>query len=173
MAGRKGRDWAKIMVRKLLIAEGIKKAISVGVKNNTNGLGAKKDEWAFQWWDHVFNKATSNIVVSEDCDGEVKLVTEVVQVKKEEKKLLYGAFVKAGDVAAIAEVDEKKDYSVRISDKDLFEACEGRTARKGARGEQDGKLARTRMSDLASNVQRRKERKELKRIRKELKTKDV
>ncbi|KAG0049032.1 G patch domain-containing protein 4 [Gryganskiella cystojenkinii] len=46
------------------------------------------------------------------------------------------------DSLKAAEGDEYKDYSVRVSDKELFEACEGRTARKGARGEQPGKLGR-------------------------------
>lgn len=36
----------------------------------------------------------------------------------------------------------KKDYSIKITDAELFAACEGRTARKGARGEQQGKLKR-------------------------------
>ncbi|KAI8393396.1 uncharacterized protein BYT42DRAFT_541672 [Radiomyces spectabilis] len=40
--------------------------------------------------------------------------------------------------------DELKDYSIKISDAELFAACEGRTARKGGRGlvEQKGKYAR-------------------------------
>ncbi|KAG0215801.1 G patch domain-containing protein 4 [Mortierella sp. GBA30] len=41
-----------------------------------------------------------------------------------------------------AEGEEYRDYSVKVSDQELFEACEGRTARKGARGEQPGKLGR-------------------------------
>ncbi|GJJ70837.1 Pin2-interacting protein X1 [Entomortierella parvispora] len=46
------------------------------------------------------------------------------------------------DALKAAEGDEYKDYSIKVSDKELFEACEGRTARKGARGEQPGKLGR-------------------------------
>ena len=46
------------------------------------------------------------------------------------------------DALKTAEGDEYKDYSIKVSDKELFEACEGRTARKGARGEQPGKLGR-------------------------------
>lgn len=40
--------------------------------------------------------------------------------------------------------DEEKDYSIKITDEELFAACEGRTARKGGRGlvEQKGKYAR-------------------------------
>ncbi|KAG0228823.1 G patch domain-containing protein 4 [Actinomortierella wolfii] len=41
-----------------------------------------------------------------------------------------------------AEKDEYKDYSIKVTDEELFLACEGRTARKGARGEQPGKLGR-------------------------------
>ncbi|KAG0254595.1 G patch domain-containing protein 4 [Mortierella polycephala] len=41
-----------------------------------------------------------------------------------------------------AEGDEYRDYCIKVSDKELFEACEGRTARKGARGEQPGKIGR-------------------------------
>ncbi|KAF9912897.1 G patch domain-containing protein 4 [Linnemannia zychae] len=46
------------------------------------------------------------------------------------------------DALKAAEGDAYKDYSVKVSDQELFEACEGRTARKGARGEQPGKLGR-------------------------------
>ncbi|KAI9599159.1 hypothetical protein BDF19DRAFT_410541 [Syncephalis fuscata] len=38
--------------------------------------------------------------------------------------------------------DNGRDYSMRITDAELFAACEGRTARKGARVEQPAKLAR-------------------------------
>ncbi|KAF9310814.1 G patch domain-containing protein 4 [Podila horticola] len=56
---------------------------------------------------------------------------------------------RTGDYDALkqAEADEYKDYSVKVSDRDLFLACEGRTARKGARGEQPGKLGRV-MTEL-------------------------
>ncbi|KAF9968598.1 G patch domain-containing protein 4 [Mortierella alpina] len=41
-----------------------------------------------------------------------------------------------------AEGDEYRDYTIKVTDQELFQACEGRTARKGARGEQPGKLGR-------------------------------
>jgi hypothetical protein len=85
---------------------------------------------------------------------------------------LYGAFVKstAGVLdpsapssekasnassknTSDAEVDDEfKDYSVRISDAELFAACEGRTARKGGRGlvEQKGKFARVMVEYLTN-----------------------
>ena len=46
--------------------------------------------------------------------------------------------------------DDKRDYTIKISDADLFAACEGRTARKGARGEQPGKLKRVVASTTTS-----------------------
>ncbi|KAL1919151.1 uncharacterized protein VTP21DRAFT_2533 [Calcarisporiella thermophila] len=46
--------------------------------------------------------------------------------------------------------DDKRDYSIKITDEELLAACEGRTARKGARGEQDGKLARVMGEVLAA-----------------------
>jgi hypothetical protein len=48
-----------------------------------------------------------------------------------------GMFVKAGAVD-----DATKDWSIKISDADLLDACEGRTARKGARFDQHGKITR-------------------------------
>ncbi|KAF9381509.1 G patch domain-containing protein 4 [Podila verticillata] len=56
---------------------------------------------------------------------------------------------RTGDYDALKqqEADEYKDYSIKVSDRDLFLACEGRTARKGARGEQPGKLGRV-MTEL-------------------------
>ncbi|CAB3999064.1 G patch domain-containing 4-like, partial [Paramuricea clavata] len=41
-------------------------AIKVGVKNNTLGVGFDVGkEFTNHWWDHLFNKAASNIVVEE------------------------------------------------------------------------------------------------------------
>ena len=40
------------------------------------------------------------------------------------------------------QMQDCKDYSIPISDQDLLAACQFRTCRKGARGEQKGKLAR-------------------------------
>ncbi|KAI9139816.1 hypothetical protein BKA69DRAFT_608889 [Paraphysoderma sedebokerense] len=47
---------------------------------------------------------------------------------------LYSLFVKS--------TVEEKDYTLKISDEELFKICEGRTARKGARYDQGGKLER-------------------------------
>ncbi|KAI7878024.1 hypothetical protein K492DRAFT_171137 [Lichtheimia hyalospora FSU 10163] len=71
---------------------------------------------------------------------------------------LYSGFVKSSNVLVGTntqknndkenddddEDDEQKDYSIKMTDEELFAACEGRTARKGGRGlvEQKGKYAR-------------------------------
>ncbi|CAO3588881.1 unnamed protein product [Absidia cylindrospora] len=51
------------------------------------------------------------------------------------------------------EEDELKDYSIKMTDAELFAACEGRTARKGGRGlvEQKGKFARVMQEYLHKN----------------------
>ncbi|RKP06973.1 hypothetical protein THASP1DRAFT_17742 [Thamnocephalis sphaerospora] len=41
--------------------------------------------------------------------------------------------------------NDGRDYSIRVTDTELLAACEGRTARKGARAEQPAKLARVDM----------------------------
>ncbi|RKO83635.1 hypothetical protein BDK51DRAFT_33420 [Blyttiomyces helicus] len=120
--------------------EGISRAISVGIKNDNKGLGAKSDEWTFQWWDHVFNRASQSIKIEKDDEGDVKVQTNSkADREKSAKKLLYGSFVKS--VAGTSD-DEDKDYSVKVTDAELLAACEGRTARKGARAHQPGKLMR-------------------------------
>ncbi|KAJ3049990.1 G patch domain-containing protein 4, partial [Rhizophlyctis rosea] len=122
--------------------EGINRAISVGFKNDTNGLGAKADEWSFAWWDHVFNRATASIKIEKTDEGTVEVKAKPKTAVK--KTLLYGAFVKSTNPSSSdSEIDEEKDYSIKITDEELLKACEGRTARKGARaGNQSGKLAR-------------------------------
>ena len=89
--------------------------------------------------DHIFNKATSNISV-ETKDGEIQL--KKGREAENEKKILYGGFVKSGGA-----IVEKKDFSLKITDEELLEACEGRTASKGARASQEGKLERMKKFD--------------------------
>ena len=116
--------------------------------------------------DHIFNKTSISIQVpipteretenkpkkKIDKSMETKQERRIRRAAKKARKLAkktakanagepitvskYGnMFVKATNI-------EKTDYSILISDKDLLEACESRTCRKGARGEQKGKLSR-------------------------------
>uniref|UniRef100_A0A3Q4BP19 G patch domain-containing protein 4 n=1 Tax=Mola mola TaxID=94237 RepID=A0A3Q4BP19_MOLML len=46
---------------------GISEAIKVKVKCDKGGVGHKEGEqFTFHWWDHVFNKASSNLQVESD-----------------------------------------------------------------------------------------------------------
>lgn len=60
--------------------QGMKEAIKVSLKNNKNGLGLNpSDQFAFHWWDHVFNKVASSIKI-EDDDGEVSKRFEMIEL---------------------------------------------------------------------------------------------
>ncbi|KAJ3005401.1 G patch domain-containing protein 4 [Thoreauomyces humboldtii] len=137
--------------------DGISKAISVGFKDDTTGIGAKDGEWSFAWWDHVFNKTSAGISVQRNLDGEGNLHVEVQQKQEEEdraaKRLLYGSFVKSTGIV----VEDKKDWSRKVDDRELLDACEGRTARKGARASQPGKLHRAaeRVSTIVTTKRKR------------------
>ncbi|KAG2188985.1 hypothetical protein INT44_004127 [Umbelopsis vinacea] len=207
--------------------DGNVKHISVTKKNDKKGVGVGQDQWEFAWWDHLFNKSASSVVINKDDDkGEVKVETKNHNMRKSKTGIistvkpsgisdsesspaeapsgestpipeeqprtmmdsvkevhqsfsqriasskLYGAFVKstagaldpsapsseqtskeASANASDADPDnEFKDYSVRITDAELFAACEGRTARKGGRGlvDQKGKFSRV-MTEYLTN----------------------
>uniref|UniRef100_A0A8C5E071 G patch domain-containing protein 4 n=1 Tax=Gouania willdenowi TaxID=441366 RepID=A0A8C5E071_GOUWI len=62
---------------------GISEPVKVKVKSNKGGVRTPKGEqFTFQWWDHVFNKASSSLEVETDP------VTSLAKAK------LYGCFVK-------------------------------------------------------------------------------
>jgi len=85
--------------------DGIRDAIKVKRKNNTNGLGHDVGEqFTFHWWDHVFNQAANSISIDES-GADVKISSnkssgsEALSTKKprkQTKQLLYGSFVSAG-----------------------------------------------------------------------------
>ncbi|RXN30354.1 G patch domain-containing 4-like protein [Labeo rohita] len=139
---------------------GITEAIKVQIKSDKKGMGHKEGEqFSFHWWDHVFNKATSNLVVESGQNGvEVKKSDDtnddLISNKKprkaqQSKSKLYGFFVKSAtllsgekqektsdsDDSSSEDEDQKLDLSssTKLSDTDLLKACGGRTAHKGAR----------------------------------------
>jgi hypothetical protein len=115
---------------------GSTRSIPISVKNNTSGLG-KTENFGFQWWDHVYNRSTASVSVEQDEDGNaVVRKVEKSQEKKKASSLLYGSFVKAKDVF------QEEDFSSKLTDAELFKACGGRTAHKGARASVIGKLSR-------------------------------
>ncbi|KAI9018213.1 hypothetical protein DFJ74DRAFT_676396 [Hyaloraphidium curvatum] len=136
---------------------GIAKAIKVGHKQDTFGLGKDADQWTAQWWDFVFNKTSASIEVGRSEDGQVVFASK--KLTKEERhsaqlSLLYRNFVPAKqtgfdpsrlttDLAyQLADEDDHERYRSKVTDKELFEACGGLTAHKGARAEVVGKLSR-------------------------------
>lgn len=195
--------------------EGNVKHINVSVKNDKKGVGVNQGQWEFAWWDHLYNKSASSVVVEKE-EGEIKVATKskgetrrsrtgiistqrptgksviasastkedlaeeaeapkissmssmadarnmmdsvkdihVNMAQKVASASLYGSFVKSATTSALPtpsgsdkeeEVDDElKDYSMKVSDAELFAACEGRTARKGGRGlvDQTGKFKR-------------------------------
>merc|ERR1719312_885827 len=92
---------------------GMKSAIKVKIKRDQAGMGHDMaEEFTFQWWDHVFNRAASNIKVkgeddSEDSDSEDDAATSAnasfdisnkkpTKKKYDPKQILYGRFVSGG-----------------------------------------------------------------------------
>lgn len=196
--------------------EGSAKHISVSIKNDKKGVGVGQGQWEFAWWDHLYNKSASSVVVEKDEDkGEIKVATKskgetrrsktgIISTQRPTGKSvqstetttettstsmssmadsrnmmdsvkdvhvniaqrlasasLYGSFVKSATTSAAPtpgasdeEVDDElKDYSMKVTDAELFAACEGRTARKGGRGlvDQTGKFKRV-MQDYVRPV---------------------
>lgn len=147
---------------------GITEALKPKLKFNSTGLGYDMGEqFKFQWWDHVFNKAADNITVKKDQDGSVVVKhTENLEVSTKRpstnntKAKFYGGFVKVGTLVGATETptsdssdeeEQEKDRSLRLSDEQLFKLCKGRTAHKGARHglNMTAKLARVREQELA------------------------
>lgn len=101
----------------------------------------------FQWWDHAFNKAAKSfdIKVTKDEEVIVEQTQQMNQIKTtrgiknlKKDKLVYGNFHKTGTLSngIINENSEKlvlkeeKDYSLKLSDEELFKLCKGLTAHK-------------------------------------------
>eukprot|EP00094_Tigriopus_californicus_P013124 TCALIF_12691-PA protein Name:"Similar to gpatch4 G patch domain-containing protein 4 (Xenopus tropicalis)" AED:0.33 eAED:0.33 QI:53/0.66/0.5/0.75/1/1/4/0/264 len=123
----------------------------------------RAQEFTHHWWDIAFNKAAQTIQVTQDEHGELNLNMERKLTKKEKqtrkrkaKRDMYAQFVQAatlsnGDlVATCPESDvsgdeqdeaeaEARDRLAQakalnlLTDEELFQACGGLTAHKGAR----------------------------------------
>lgn len=105
---------------------GMSEPIKVKVKCDKGGVGHKLgDQFTFNWWDHVFNKASSNLSVEAGQDG-----ITVKKVKDEEEKgmisnkrplkanlskrsMEYGCFVKS---ATLLRGEEQREQRASSSD---------------------------------------------------------
>ncbi|XP_039608787.1 G patch domain-containing protein 4 [Polypterus senegalus] len=142
--------------------DGMSEAIKVKVKCDKFGVGHRQEEqFTFHWWDHVFNKASSNLSVESSKDGvalkkvgeEEQLISNKKPQKSEQSRTkLYGRFLKSATLLSGAEQPEEKKGSesdsssdddddnnlilsstTKLTDNELMKACGGRTAHKGAR----------------------------------------
>ncbi|KAL6076136.1 G patch domain-containing protein 4 [Balamuthia mandrillaris] len=115
---------------------GMTEFIRVKKRQDSLGLGAEKKEEdlkrGFEWWDHVYNKASSAWNV-EATDSGVKVISQAEQEEKRKKKTAAllanygGAFVKASEEK---ETELTKDFSSGLKEDELFAVCGGRTLRK-------------------------------------------
>ncbi|XP_043116431.1 G patch domain-containing protein 4 isoform X1 [Puntigrus tetrazona] len=143
---------------------GITEAIKVRIKCDKGGVGHNLGEqFTFHWWDHVFNKASSglvvesgqnDVVVKKSSDDNDDLISNKRPRKAQQNKsMLYGCFVKSATLLSGEKRTEKTDDSddssssssededqnldlsstTKLSDEQLLKACGGRTAHKGAR----------------------------------------
>ncbi|KAJ1813909.1 hypothetical protein LPJ56_003233, partial [Coemansia sp. RSA 2599] len=139
---------------------GISRAITVSRRTDNRGVGSDSTQWTSNWWDNLYNKAASSTAVDAATDESKQYQAKIEQASKERDTLgdYNGMFVKPSassesksgcSTPASVVVDRTKlvrdgnvHLGVVISDAELFAACEGRMARKGARAEQSGKLKR-------------------------------
>ncbi|KAL5019794.1 hypothetical protein ScPMuIL_002686 [Solemya velum] len=140
---------------------GIKQAIKVKIKHDNKGVGHDPgEEFTYNWWDHVFNKAANSIQVEYSKDNvTVKKSGEcgpIITNKKtktfNDKAMLYGKFIKGsmladGNEAMESDISEEEDASLPCkpqTEEEMFAKCGGRTAHKAARHghKLNGKLAR-------------------------------
>lgn len=148
-------------------SDGIVKPIKASFKFNSSGLGTDQaKDLTNNWWDRVFNEAANNIevgpsgkITQKEKDA-VEISNKSYSVKKLKQKTAdgkanYGGFLKASTLLTNVGREEEIEGHVQtediefkaakvLTDEELFAACGGRTAHKGARHGLNltGKLAR-------------------------------
>lgn len=144
---------------------GMTTAIKPKLKYDNTGLGHDiAKDFTNNWWDNVYNNASKNIEIKKDEGNEVKMnlkngesveistkTYSVRDFKKNNDKLAYGTFLRTSQLTTKGVVDFENvpeapipQKVVNLTDDELFAACGGRTAHKGARHgiKQSGKLSR-------------------------------
>ncbi|KAJ2858667.1 hypothetical protein J3B02_000048 [Coemansia erecta] len=139
---------------------GITRAITVSRRTDNRGVGSDSSQWTSNWWDNLYNKAASSTKADDNADEIEQYRAKIEQASTERDTIgdYNGMFVKpstssesqSGSSTPMSTVVDRtklvRDGNVHlgtvISDAELFAACEGRMARKGARAEQSGKLKR-------------------------------
>ncbi|KAJ1969106.1 hypothetical protein IWQ62_000836 [Dispira parvispora] len=137
---------------------GITKAIRVSQKNDTKGIGVGgASDHSVAWWDNLYNKSVKGLTVNSTTGGDVSIsTTESVNVRTEKAKAYFASvghtgarssstppgfsltqFVKSSSTAnrnSPQNTTTTTDFSVTLTDQELFLACNGAMASKGARG---------------------------------------
>uniref|UniRef100_A0A1Q3EVX2 G patch domain-containing protein 4 n=1 Tax=Culex tarsalis TaxID=7177 RepID=A0A1Q3EVX2_CULTA len=148
-------------------SDGIVKPIKANYKFNNSGLGTDQaKDHTNRWWERVFDEAANNLDVGpagkirqKERDA-VEISANSYSVKKLKQKTAdgkasYGGFLKASRLLTAVGREEDLEGHVKtediefkptkvLTDEELFAACGGRTAHKGARHglKLSGKLAR-------------------------------
>ena len=126
-------------------------------KFDNTGLGDSGPVREDHWWERVFNEASSNVNVKKSENGNMKMdlhdkegveITNksfsLKKLKDSNTSLQYGSFLKSATLLANVGTEQEikghvstNDIEIKpiqvLSDEDLFKACNGRTAHKGAR----------------------------------------
>lgn len=152
---------------------GIAKPLKANLKFDTSGLGHDGSaEFKNHWWENAYNSAASNLDVKTDGDSVKMELKDGESIKistsgytrpnqnDDTKSSRYGNFVKCATLTSEGQEDRVEDenadafpeytpLSRPLTDDELFNACGGRTAHKGARHglTLSGKLSRLAQQD--------------------------
>lgn len=98
----------------------------------------KEKEWDDCWWENVFNQTANGIKAVEK--GQVMAVndTDLQKDNRAASNGVCGVFISERAISSTDHTTSKRP----MTDEELFRACEGRTAHKGARSCMSGKLLR-------------------------------
>lgn len=136
--------------------DGISTARKPILKFDNHGLGHDAgEEFTNNWWDKLFNKAAQNITVDVDNNKEIKMTAKTdksLEFSASTNRGAYSSFIKTSKLIGssvhhydrVPEVTESRVSFQVLTDEELFAACGGRTAHKGARHglKLSGKLSR-------------------------------
>ncbi|XP_049882840.1 G patch domain-containing protein 4 [Pectinophora gossypiella] len=146
---------------------GISEALKPKLKRSVTGIGHDPAaDFTEHWWSALYDKAAKNVEVEEKDgktkkiktkDDQFKITSSTYQLNKKpgatdkeeyseffiRKAVLTGESQEKVGESESEEENEKRDV-FKLTDEELFAACEGRTAHKGARHglKATGKLAR-------------------------------
>lgn len=125
--------------------QGITEALRPHLKFDTSGMGHDPaKEFTDHWWSDNFNTKSKNLNILIDEDAAAKSKSEESVPAKKTSSQKYNGFVKSGTLQGGEMIKEERELTDKptttktlavpeISDEDLFRACSGLTAHKGAR----------------------------------------